>query len=422
MGSRSGVWLAAVATAGLLLGACENDDDDLAMPSTQPPPSSTLPTTESSTAPTTTEPQSVPQTSPAPAPIDTSAWLPFVSEHYGFSMAYPPDWEAYQGSGGWSFPDDTAWPAGVEVSDWFYLDVPDLPAVAASVWWVAVEPGVSADDWFLGYCAVDVTPCDGTEPSEPASLDGHEGRLVRASDPLAYFGVGDRVYMAAIWQPDEIESLQPYGGGYRLLEALLSTIRLSPTEESSGASESGDDLAESWLETSTWATASSERYQFTIGHPASWSVIESSHTWDQATDSINFDSGGMEVFVPPDDTLSIYLAAWAVDVAPSTTLHEWAQVFCDQYVASCTDVEEMSTPLSASNGSRAGMLLGWDDGMTALIPTWHEPTEVGSIWEQPAQSGARIYIVESGRPDNGLYHSREFVEAFAASLCIGCTA
>jgi hypothetical protein len=400
-----------VATAtALLLGGCQTDG--AAAPSSE---------RRSTSAPSTTEPRSSPQTTPTLTPIDTSSWLPFVSEHYGFSITYPPDWEANQGRGDWTFPEDTAWPDGVEVSDWFFLDDPESGFVAASVWSVELEPGTSADEWFGNYCAVEATPCDSDEPSVAASLDGHAGRLVRASDPLAYFGIGDRLYMLAVWQPEDHPSVERYGGGHRLLEAFLSTMQLLPGEELASPPDI-TDVVDRWLDTSTWTTHASERYQFTIGHPATWTVIESLHDWNQETDSINWDSGGMEVFVPPHDTLSMYLAAWSVDVDPATTLAEWAQAFCDQYVGSCTVVEETSEQAFASDGDREGILIAWDDGMAAFFPDWHDKAEAGSIWEQPAPADGRIYIVESGRPDSGPYHSRELIEALSTSLCIGCEA
>lgn len=398
----------AATAVALLLGGCQTDG--AAAPSSESP---------SSVSPSTTERPSSSQTTATPTPIDTSAWLPFVSEQYGFSIAYPPDWEANQGHGDWTFPEDTAWPDGVEVSDWFYLDDPASGGVAASMWSVALTPGTSADEWFGDYCAVEATPCEGGEPSVAASLDGHAGRLVRASDPLAYFGIGDRLYMAAVWQPDDHPSVARYGGGMRLLEAFLSTMQLLPAEQLASPPES-TDVVDSWLDTSTWATHVSGRYQFTIKHPATWTVIKSSHKWSQEADSINWDSGGMEVFVPPDDTLSTYLAGWSVDVDPETTLAEWVQSFCDQYVASCTDVEGMSEPVFASDGDREGVLIAWDDGIVTFFPSWYDKPGAGSIWEQPAPTGGRIYIIESGRPDNGPYRSREFIEAFAASLCVGC--
>lgn len=156
----------AATAAALLLGSCQTDG--ATAPSSEPP---------SSTSPSPTERPSSPQTTATVTPIDTSTWRPFVSEQHGFSIAYPPDWQANQGHGDWTFPEDTAWPEGVEVSDWFYLDDPNFGGVAASMWSVALEPGTSADQWFMDYCAVEATPCEGGEPSVAASLDGHAGRL-----------------------------------------------------------------------------------------------------------------------------------------------------------------------------------------------------------------------------------------------------
>ena len=192
----------------------------------------------------------------------------------------------------------------------------------------------------------------------------------------------------------------------------------SPSPTAPASASPTVDVIRDWLDTSRWTTYDSERYQFTIGHPATWSVIESTHEWDRETDSINWDSGALETFVAPDD--SIYLAAWSVDVDPSTTLAAWVQAFCDQHVASCTDIEGMADPAFANAGDREGILFSWDDGMTAFFPTWYDEAEPGSIWEQPAPPDGRIYMVESGRPDSGPYHARKLIEAFAESLCVGC--
>ncbi len=80
----------------------------------------------------------------------------------------------------------------------------------------------------------------------------------------------------------------------------------------------------------------------------------------------------------------------------------------------------MSEPAFASEGDREGILIAWDDGIVTFFPSWYDDTGAASIWEQPAPTDGRIYIIESGRADNGPYRSKEFIEAFAASLCVGC--
>ena len=47
--------------------------------------------------------------SPTVAPIDTSAWVPYVSERYGFSIAYPGEnWEVGPATRDWTFPEDAS--------------------------------------------------------------------------------------------------------------------------------------------------------------------------------------------------------------------------------------------------------------------------------------------------------------------------
>ena len=243
-----------------------------------------------------------------------------------------------------------------------------------------------------------------TDTNDPAVV------LAELDNMVVYDGYDDTMRVPIqIWGRDPLSS----SGSGVSLSAPLSPPQTPPAS----ASPTGDVIGD-WLETSRWTTYTSERYQFTIGHPATWTVIESTHTWEQETDSINWDSGALETFVPPDE--SMYLAAWSVDVDPAMTLAQWVRAFCEQYVASCTAIEAMSEPASANAGDHEGILLSWDDGMTAFFPTWYEDAEPGSIWEQPAPSGGRIYIVESGRPDSGPYRARELIEAFSASLCPDC--
>lgn len=209
--------LGGIAVVALLLIGCQSSGST--SPSGEP---------SASAAPSTTEPSSSAEVSPSLDPNDTSTWLPFVSERYGLSLAYPSDWSAHPGNGEWTFPEDTAWPDGVERTDWFYFEPPDDPSVAASAWSVALEPGTSADQWWLEYCTDEVSPCDGTESKADASLDGHAGWLVDASDPAAYFGVGGRIYLLTVWQPDDFVTMERYGGGLAFIETWLPTMRLLP--------------------------------------------------------------------------------------------------------------------------------------------------------------------------------------------------
>jgi hypothetical protein len=216
MNRNLAIRLSAAAVVALLVIGCQSNGS--ASPSGEPSPSA---------APSTTEPSSSAEASPSLDPNDTSAWLPFDSARYGLSLAYPPDWTANHADGEWTFPEDTAWPDGVGRTDWFEFDAPE-GTVAASAWSVALEPGTSADQWWLDYCTVEVTPCDGTESKVDASLDGHAGWLVDASDPAAYLGVDDRIYLLTVWQPDYFATMERYGGGLAFIETWLTTMDINP--------------------------------------------------------------------------------------------------------------------------------------------------------------------------------------------------
>ena len=215
----------AIAAVAMVVVGCQAGASQSANGSPQPSAAASAGSPSPISAAPTVVPTASPPTTASLDPNDTSTWLPFVSERYGFSLAYPAGWEAHHASALWAFPQDTAWPDGVEHGDWFYLDGPD-DGVAASAWSVPLPSGTSADEWFDDYCAIEITPCETSDPKSPASLDGHPGWFVAGSDPQAYFGIGDRIFLVAVWQPEDNPALVRYGGGRKLVEAFLSTMRL----------------------------------------------------------------------------------------------------------------------------------------------------------------------------------------------------
>jgi hypothetical protein len=168
--------------------------------------------------------------SPTTSPLDTSKWTPFTSTRYGFSIAYPADWEAEPASHDWTFPADAVDFLGGG-SEHFELKIPDQ-GVGVNAWSVAVEPGTSLDVWIQEYCAATVgTSCTATAlaaQTVPATMDGYPGSLVIIETPQAFFLVDDRIYAVACWRPENDPTVAKYSGARRLVEAYLSTMRLLP--------------------------------------------------------------------------------------------------------------------------------------------------------------------------------------------------
>jgi hypothetical protein len=175
-------------------------------------------------------PSSPPSPSPSAQPtlysIDTTTWMTYTSARYGFSIGHPADWPVHTtATRDWTFPADA--PVNMESSALETFVSPDS-SIAAAAWSVAVKPGTTLDNWLQGYCPLAESPAPSDCTSLPgrtvkASMDGHAGSLVRfTEDTEAFFLVKNRMYVVAIWQPEDFIP----GGVSRLLTAYLSTMHV----------------------------------------------------------------------------------------------------------------------------------------------------------------------------------------------------
>lgn len=173
-------------------------------------------------------PSPSPSASPTQGPIDTSSWIPFVSGRYGFSIAHPDDWEPNRAARDWAFPADALAAVPGSATELFESTTnPDTLGVWVAAWSVQVAPGTMAAEWIADYCSYKCR--SGREQTVPATLDGHAGLLLPSGGEVhAFFLVDDRMYVVALWRPADGLSVMPYGGGRRLVEAFLSTVRLLP--------------------------------------------------------------------------------------------------------------------------------------------------------------------------------------------------
>ncbi len=180
-------------------------------------------------APSTAAPTPTPSSSASPTPyaINTATWQTYTSRRYGFSIGYPADWYVYTtATRDWTYPAD----ATVDC-----IARPWRPSsrrranIAAAAWSVAVTSGTRLDAWIQAYCALSESPAPSDAqcrvgPSR--STHGWSRWLARAFalDTEAFFLVNNRMYVVAIWQPEDFIP----GGVSRLLEAYLSTMHLLP--------------------------------------------------------------------------------------------------------------------------------------------------------------------------------------------------
>lgn len=166
-----------------------------------------------------------PSTMPSPTAfvVNTSDWISYTSERYGFDIKRPPDWDEVPAERTWTFATDAAdWTSpGQESFVGLAGDVlGPVDGLRVSAWAATVEAGTTLEAWLEGYCVANGASCPAPlDRAVPVSLDGRPGFLVLGpADVQAYFLVDNRVYVVAAWRPEARDAL----------EAFLPTITLRP--------------------------------------------------------------------------------------------------------------------------------------------------------------------------------------------------
>ncbi len=270
----------------------------------------------------------------SPGPIDTSDWTTYVSDGYGFSVGHPAGWTERPADHTWTLAADTDWLSSASEG----FEAPGN-AVLVTAWSVAIQPETDRPTgaWIATYCHLNTMPCAGLEDRTiPVTMDGYPGSLLRSQDDIqAFILVGDRMYVAAVWEPDSDPRVAPYGGATRLLEAYLSTMHLLPGGAATGPSAArsaaavpiGASLAPmaspEAIDTSTWTPFESERYGFGLSHPADRTAIPAAHDWTMA-EAADWLSHGADAFRTSEGE-GICVSAWTAPVAPGVTTEAWIE-------------------------------------------------------------------------------------------------
>jgi hypothetical protein len=154
------------------------------------------------------------------------------------------------------------------------------------------------------------------------------------------------------------------------------------------------------IDTATWTTYVSNRYGFTIGHPAGWTEHPADHDWTFAADAADTLSPpkftAWELFVAPDDSIGI--SAWSVAVTPGTTIEAWLQAYCPiaENDSPCATIQDQAIVIRA-------------DGHVGLLVPFTSDTQAFILVDN------RMYIVASWRPA-AQYDSLRLVQAYVSTM------
>jgi len=155
------------------------------------------------------------------------------------------------------------------------------------------------------------------------------------------------------------------------------------------------------LDTSTWTSYVSERYGFSIAHPAGWVAEPADHDWTLAKDAV-WPNGATDHFVGGPDGEQVAVSAWSVAVDPSTTIDSWLSAYCQKNNVDCTGIQNRA--VAATMDTHAGTLVPFGDVPHAIFLV-----------------DSRIYVIACWRPDTDpsvLMYSGSFrlVEAFLSTV------
>ena len=121
--------------------------------------------------------------------------------------------------------------------------------------------------------------------------------------------------------------------------------------------------------TATSTTYVSNRYGFSIGHPADWTERPAVSTWVAPVG--NAGAGGAadpmgtstEGFFAPTNT--VLVSAWSVAVAPGTSAQAWIQTYCLKVTPPCTGIPARTDAVSMDG--HAGSLVRFTKDVEAFV-------------------------------------------------------
>jgi hypothetical protein len=116
------------------------------------------------------------------------------------------------------------------------------------------------------------------------------------------------------------------------------------------------------LDTATWTTYVSERYGFSIAHPADWTEVPGDHDWSLTKDT-DWLNTAAEVFFTSVDQ-GVRVSAWSVPY-DGDRLVSWIEAYCIEQKAPCSRVNDQAE--AARMDAHDGLLVLFRDDTQAFF-------------------------------------------------------
>lgn len=154
-------------------------------------------------------------------------------------------------------------------------------------------------------------------------------------------------------------------------EVTTAAVTPTPTQEddpagtssSTGTATAAETTAP--MDTASWLSYTSDRYDLTIGYPTDWTAEPAVRDWTWAEDTEGLTPEGMEGFSSPEGDVFVTVFTVPLQAGQDTpeNLRAWVGDFCEEFTEPCTDLDERAVQLCVGDQ---------DCGSGLLVPFRHD--------------------------------------------------
>ncbi|SOC55428.1 hypothetical protein [Ornithinimicrobium cerasi] len=139
------------------------------------------------------------------------------------------------------------------------------------------------------------------------------------------------------------------------------------------------------MDTSSWLTYTSERYDLTIGYPPDWTVDPATRDWSWTQDAGGLVPDGMEGFSSPEG--DIFVTVFSVTLEPGQDtpegLRAWVEDYCQEWTEPCAGLDERAIELCVgAQECHPGLLVAFSTDVQAFLAGRPDDGRlvVASVW------------------------------------------